>query len=828
MKASTSRILIALGLCFSLLGFYSFKKSSPEDLGFHRPKIDDLGLIELAVDQIRHEIKTGKLNSLSPALNLKTEQIQIEGERAIFQGKFAASENSLELTFERKNGQWELVESSGLRAELQHLNKDSNIGLVSTFEASGFEIYSEDGNSPQRTLIKRQLSPEHEIDKVTKSITLGKLDRQLFQKPYAGVLFSSVTQLSSAPFLTARYVQLVTDPAWNRIIYGDYEGWMKAYDGRGTGPEALNRPHGIDRDAIGNVYVADTGNDRIVVLRLEGTGEQTELKYQFSFGSDEMMHPYDVAWDGAGTPFDSSDDIIWVTDTGNHRILGFALDGEAATLRYNFGASGSAAGHFFEPKAIGIGRFNGLSTNSLYVGDTGNRRVVKLNILDNSLEWANAVTFKTESRITSLDVDHWGNLYVSDRSYRELRKLSSDLEPIVSVKGTEDSIIDPMNFHVTFGQVYVQAEDKRYWAGYDQAFTLEKWSETSGAERFQLGLDLINFKVKLSENLDQMHVFSKLTDHGKLSLFVIDEKTNATVRQIPLGWMVPGDKEISWDRRDDLGWQTRPGYYRLQLSAESSYGSLTTLKETPPFYLPLYYSDDSGSDIYHDAHLVQGVRSSAWGNSPLETIAKHPSEVIYRFTKLNPTAEYEIRAEFYNKAGTYLKQRITADGSLITPDFELPAGQMEVDWSALPRETYSDGEIELKISKSAGDGDAMISRLWLREANYDPANPPASLENEVQIPEEYTLSQNFPNPFNPSTTIEFGVPGETFEDVTLKVFNVLGQTVRELVNGQLPPGRHSVTWNGKDNLGLQVSSGLYFYQLNAGEFVAIKKLILMK
>ena len=251
MKASTSRILIALGLCFSLLGFYSLKRNSPEDLGFHRPKIDDTGLIELAVDQLRHEIKTGKLNSLSPALNLKTELIQIEGERAIFRGKIASSENSLELAFERKNGQWELVESTELLAELQNLSKNSNTGLVSTFEASGFEIYIEERNSPQRTLIKRQLSPDHEIDKITKSITLGKLDRQLFKKPYAGVLFSSVTQLSSAPFLTSRYVQLVTDPAWNRIVYGDYEGWMKAYDSSETGPEALNRPHGIDRDAVG-------------------------------------------------------------------------------------------------------------------------------------------------------------------------------------------------------------------------------------------------------------------------------------------------------------------------------------------------------------------------------------------------------------------------------------------------------------------------------------------------------------------------------------------------------------------------------------------------
>ncbi len=56
----------------------------------------------------------------------------------------------------------------------------------------------------------------------------------------------------------------------------------------------------------------------------------------------------------------------------------------------------------------------------------------------------------------------------------------------------------------------------------------------------------------------------------------------------------------------------------------------------------------------------------------------------------------------------------------------------------------------------------------------------------------------------------------------------LSQTVKELVNGQFPPGRHAIIRNGKDNLGVQVSSGLYFYQLNAGEFVVIKKLILMK
>lgn len=94
-------------------------------------------------------------------------------------------------------------------------------------------------------------------------------------------------------------------------------------------------------------------------------------------------------------------------------------------------------------------------------------------------------------------------------------------------------------------------------------------------------------------------------------------------------------------------------------------------------------------------------------------------------------------------------------------------------------------------------------------------------------PEGYALSQNFPNPFNPSTNIVFTVPQT--EKVSLKIFNVLGQEVKSLVNAKVIGGVSTMaTWDGTDNFGQKVSSGVYFYQLKAGDFSETKKMLLLK
>lgn len=93
--------------------------------------------------------------------------------------------------------------------------------------------------------------------------------------------------------------------------------------------------------------------------------------------------------------------------------------------------------------------------------------------------------------------------------------------------------------------------------------------------------------------------------------------------------------------------------------------------------------------------------------------------------------------------------------------------------------------------------------------------------NENKYLNSYSLSQTFPNPFNPSTSISYQIPEMNF--VTIKIYDVLGNEIATLVNEEKPAGTYKITWNAEG-----LSSGIYFYRLQAGNFVATKKMILLK
>jgi photosystem II stability/assembly factor-like uncharacterized protein len=99
-------------------------------------------------------------------------------------------------------------------------------------------------------------------------------------------------------------------------------------------------------------------------------------------------------------------------------------------------------------------------------------------------------------------------------------------------------------------------------------------------------------------------------------------------------------------------------------------------------------------------------------------------------------------------------------------------------------------------------------------------------DKENQVPKEYQLFQNHPNPFNPETEIAFGLPKAGF--VTLKVYNILGQEVTALVDRNMSAGRYRVTWNGTDRSGRVVSSGVYFYRMQSEDFVQTRRMLLLK
>ncbi|MGB8657976.1 MAG: FlgD immunoglobulin-like domain containing protein [Candidatus Zixiibacteriota bacterium] len=100
-----------------------------------------------------------------------------------------------------------------------------------------------------------------------------------------------------------------------------------------------------------------------------------------------------------------------------------------------------------------------------------------------------------------------------------------------------------------------------------------------------------------------------------------------------------------------------------------------------------------------------------------------------------------------------------------------------------------------------------------------------------QRPEDFALLQNYPNPFNPTTTIKFKVQGSEFKvpiPTTLKIYNVLGQRVRTLVDEQKTAGNYEVVWDGKDDRGKELASGIYFCKLTAGSYQKTRKMLLLR
>ncbi len=96
----------------------------------------------------------------------------------------------------------------------------------------------------------------------------------------------------------------------------------------------------------------------------------------------------------------------------------------------------------------------------------------------------------------------------------------------------------------------------------------------------------------------------------------------------------------------------------------------------------------------------------------------------------------------------------------------------------------------------------------------------------TEVPGKFELSQNYPNPFNPSTKFDFSLPKLT--NVVIKIYDINGREIKTLVNEKMNAGKYKVDWNSVDNAGAKVSSGVYFYKINAGNFTETKKMILVK
>jgi len=149
--------------------------------------------------------------------------------------------------------------------------------------------------------------------------------------------------------------------------------------------------------------------------------------------------------------------------------------------------------------------------------------------------------------------------------------------------------------------------------------------------------------------------------------------------------------------------------------------------------------------------------------------------------------------------------------------------------STVPVDVPARGEGELILSLEVGDVPAGTSAelpLVLKDRRGRSWEFKALVQ--VAPPGKYELLPNFPNPFNPTTTIRYALARKGPTHTELLIFDALGQKVRTLVNKPQSAGVYSVVWDGRDEAGLEVATGLYFYRIVSGDFVQSRKMLLLR
>ena len=141
-----------------------------------------------------------------------------------------------------------------------------------------------------------------------------------------------------------------------------------------------------------------------------------------------------------------------------------------------------------------------------------------------------------------------------------------------------------------------------------------------------------------------------------------------------------------------------------------------------------------------------------------------------------------------------------------------------------PREEITSSEVDGKIYVIGGESVGGGNHSNVNE-EYTPPSV-TSIEDHNVSNLQFTLYQNYPNPFNPTTTIQYSLSKKT--KVILKVYNLFGQEIMTFINGDQGAGNKSLVWNGKDNKGNIVSSGIYFYRLQVGNKIQSKKMLFLK
>ncbi|MFC1555957.1 T9SS type A sorting domain-containing protein [candidate division KSB1 bacterium] len=267
------------------------------------------------------------------------------------------------------------------------------------------------------------------------------------------------------------------------------------------------------------------------------------------------------------------------------------------------------------------------------------------------------------------------------------------------------------------------------------------------------------------------------------------------LEQLNAGWKTGGD---TWWTLTDLGSRSNsiPGYYEFryfETPADSHYNGTVKTDQALPFQI--------------------------WN---MAAVPK-PFQVLIKSTKDGIKA-WNYRQTFY----FYEPQPGDPSGSPVktwsTMLFHPDSGDVQsIDTTVTPPDT---------IFWEPNDPQPGDVHVWETTIPFTEADTLrfsldlTDVKEEKVLPNTFRLHQNYPNPFNPETTIRFELPAAA--DVRITVYNILGKEVAKVTDRDYAAGEHSIKWNGRNSFGTQVSSGMYFYRIEAGTFVKTMKMVLLR
>lgn len=348
------------------------------------------------------------------------------------------------------------------------------------------------------------------------------------------------------------------------IIYNTSLYNVEIYGERGEGPGRFADPLGIAADQDGNVFVADTGNDRVVRLRYEDAA----LHHVDSFGSTgagigQFRSPSRVVLGASGR--------LYVADTGNDRIVVMDPSGEwlyeiTGRLDSNIALEGPTG------LAVVEGEDPWISTpeSFMVVADRAGGRLIKLTLEGRVKAVVDAGSLSEEgARFDYLAVDYYGSVYVTDRINCRIRKFDRDLRFITTVgrPGTGDMELDEprgITLYRRFGQVFI--------------------TERAGAQYFWIGTDILDARAEpasIAAGSEKMQVRYFLTEVARVDLELYDDSGRLAHTLVSNRRRAIGRNSESWDGTAGRGGSPLPpGRYTLRLSARPTYSSGEYFQDT--------------------------------------------------------------------------------------------------------------------------------------------------------------------------------------------------------------------------------------------------------